>query len=216
MVPRAASGLAALGALAALAACRTRPIEPAPVVIPTARGSAPVVVDASAPAPPVASREVVRDACPPLPGFVRAADVTQVDWCACSALSRFGSMKDCRAELHEYEALGGPHDTSIDRVLDVAYGDLDGDGVAEAVVPVAHVDHYARAGISHEGGALFVYAVRADGLRRLVQRSTRAPERVSVDGGIVTLHARGGCVERFRLQTTRGEPALAVISPPCP
>lgn len=208
---------ALLAVVVAVAGCGNRSAPPQAITIPSGRGTAPAI--ASAPAASSAAEAApddAWDACPPLPGIVRPADVTQVDWCSCGGLSRFGTMKACHAELHEYESLGGPHDTSITRVLDVAYGDLDGDGVAEAVVPVLRIDDYARAGTSHERGTLFVYGVRPGGVRRLVELATRPPERVSIDGGVVTLRARGGCVERLRLQTVRGEPKLAPISAPCP
>jgi len=207
---------ALLAVVVAVAGCGNRSAPPQAITIPSGRGTAPTIADAAGGAAPEATREDEWDACPPVAGITRATDVTQVDWCSCGGLSRFGTMKACHAELHEYESLGGPHDTSITRVLDVAYGDLDGDGVAEAVVPVLLIDHYARAGTSSERGVLFVYGMRPGGVRRLVEVKAPPAERVQIDGGVVTLHTRAGCVTRYRLVTTRGDLTLAPSSAPCP
>lgn len=153
----------------------------------------------------------------PLKGDAGAVTVRDVDFCACSALSHHGTMRACRAELHEYEQLGGPHDTLITRVVEVAYGDLDGDGREEAAVALREIVHMARSGTHHESGRLEVFGVKGGVVTRLATLGTSPPAAVEIAGGVIAATVEDGgkrCVVRAGL-SARGEPALRELERRC-
>lgn len=101
-----------------------------------------------------------RDLAPAQEG--RAADsVRTIDWCD-RDYGAWAKLTDGRANLHEYEEMGAPHDTSIWKLADVAYGDVDGDGQEEAAVFVTEENYGADGGESLSGT---VYLFRFDGAR---------------------------------------------------
>ncbi len=201
-----------------LGACTKReaPGAGAAVTIPPppSSGAAPsVVADPPADARPFAAKA---HACP-LKADAGAVTVRAVDFCACSALSHHGTMRNCRAELHEYEQLGAPHDTLLTRVIDVAYGDLDGDGREEAAVAIQEVVHYARSGTHHESGRVEIFGVVGGAVTRLATLGVGPPIAIEVAGGFVTALVEDGdkrCAVRASL-TGRGEPALRELSRRC-
>ena len=84
-----------------------------------------------------------------------------VDWCNHSYLGKDISLKAGRGEMHEYAEMGAPHDTRLSDLQDVAYLDVDGDGVVEALVVIHRVDWFVHddgSSTSREYSSIFVHA----------------------------------------------------------
>lgn len=151
-----------LPALFVLSACtRETSVRPDPATTspppvessaaPTAEGAPPASGGPSGPAPTAAAgaasgpTRAWQTLCVPggkKPGPPKS--LREVDWC--NSPAAITTLKDGKAEYHEYEDLGGPHDTYLFRLGHVAYGDLDGDGVEDAVVTIDEVGHLAKGG----------------------------------------------------------------------
>jgi hypothetical protein len=91
-------------------------------------------------------------------------------------------MKRCRAELHEYEELGGPHDTLLTEVTDTLQNDLDEDGAAELVVGLRE-RHIDTRGGEHVRGRVVVFSVREGRVVRLASLETGPVTALAIAGG---------------------------------
>ena len=69
--------------------------------------------------------------------------IRDVDWCNHEYIAGLVELRDGTAELHEYMELGGEHDTHIWKLIEVVYGDVDGDGRDEAAVLI-HSENWAQ------------------------------------------------------------------------
>ncbi|MBX3159809.1 MAG: hypothetical protein KF773_27815 [Deltaproteobacteria bacterium] len=79
--------------------------------------------------------------------------VRDVDWCNSDAFTWKGRLRAGHAEVHLYRRLDQPHDTIRTRLRGVIYGDLDGDGRAEAAVVIEKSTWTT----SHQGTVSTVY-----------------------------------------------------------
>ena len=97
------------------------------------------------------------------------ANVRAVDFCNYTLTSFFGTMRGGRSEMHEYEEMGGAHDTFIAKLGLVTFGDLDGDGVEDAAV-VVDQELYPPNGVGTQRATLYVVTVKKGAL---VVKSTK-------------------------------------------
>lgn len=146
-------------AVVALVGCRRSSPPPAPSSVASVEVSALPPAEAgavasSAPPPVVDAGAQPRDAC-----LRKNQSIRSADWSNCS-FGAFGKLRDGRSEAHEYDALGGPHDTIITKLIGVGYGDVDGDGIEDAVVAITERVHYARGKNTSEHGHVYVYSTK--------------------------------------------------------
>ena len=83
-----------------------------------------------------------------------------VHWCNRDYGGKAVSLRGGHAELHEYAELGGPHDTRLATLQDVAYLDIDGDGAVEALVVLRRADWFVRddgSSTSHEYSSIMIH-----------------------------------------------------------
>lgn len=124
----------------------------------------------------------------PLRDPSRTADtVRAVDWCTRS----YGAMADLRDgyhELREYEDLGGPHDTTVWRLRDVGYGDIDGDGLEEAAILISD-ETYGATGGSAGRTTVYLYALRDGAVVELARGSAPPCDRatMAVEAGAIRI-----------------------------
>lgn len=133
---------------------------PAPAAAPVAAAEpmpapAPRVARPSTPAKPERAFVHCTKGPEPKPPF---ASLRAVDWCNFTVRVGFGTMHGGRSEMHEYEELGGPHDTMLARLGAVSYGDLDGDGIEEAAVVLDEEDWFTS-GAHHERSTVYVFTL---------------------------------------------------------
>lgn len=175
--------------------------EPSGAEVPEKR--APLASEASPddpPAPPAAAprswetcrevREVVKT-----PRTIR-----DVDWCNREYTPGWVALRDGIGEIHEYMDLAAAHDTYIYKLADVAYGDLDGDGVEEAVVLI-HSESYTGTA-AWTGADLYVFALRAGNVVDLGSSPASVADRwtLAIGAGEVTLRFAippKACVDRW-------------------
>lgn len=239
---RAVLRAASLSCASLLAACSApRPAPDAPPVAPppVAPAPPPVLAPASAaPSPgsaepaepraplPVASASVAPVAPPPKradrawvgcqdgkPAPARYRSVREVDWCNHTYIAGIATLRRGRAELHEYEEMGGPHDTDIFRLGSVAFGDVDGDGVEDAVVVLDHQAHGAHGG-SHQGARVYLFTIRAGTVARLADGTARMGSVARIAAGRILLDyapAELVCTQELR----RAGSKLASRTDPC-
>jgi hypothetical protein len=143
---------------------------------------APLDVVPSRFAPAASSSTEETGPCPLVGGRTEARDVGDIDVCACQGLTIHGTMKRCRAELHEYEELGGPHDTLLTEVTDTLQNDLDEDGAAELVVGLRE-RHIDTRGGEHVRGRVVVFSVREGRVVRLASLETGPVTALAIAGG---------------------------------
>lgn len=196
-----------------LGACSKPVIQPD--VVPPSASAAPAVVT---PPSPKAATERAWKACRETKPKSKAsvASVRDVDWCNHPFVAGICTPRDGVGELHEYEELGGMHDTHICRLGAVAFGDLDGDGVDEAAVVVDEESHFAKGG-SSRSSTVYVYGFDGSGPRLRAHAGIGLEADVSIDAGLVVLAytdaSRGRCRHTLRLaapgETTALEPAAA-------
>lgn len=207
--------------LACLSACGGR-AAPSPVVVVPAKAPvavAPLDVVPSRFAPVASSSTEETGPCPLLGGRTEARDVGDIDVCACRGLTIHGTMKGCRAELHEYEELGGPHDTLLTEVTGTVRNDLDGDGADELVVGLRerHIDTH---GGVHARGRVVVFSVHEGRVVRLASLET-GPVMALARGLGASFEAREVAFETCSVTYTlapgdlRGERRLHEIARKC-
>lgn len=190
----------------------------APVVTAAALASTPPLTSASVatPQPPPPLAERAWRSCAEATGAAKATytSLREVDWCNREYVPGFATLRKGRAEIHEYEELGGLHDTDIFRLGSVAYGDLDGDGVEEAVVVLDQESYAAKAG-QHLEARVFVFALRGGKVVGVAQASTHVGSVASVRGNRARLdYGEPGaprCTHELRLDATK----LVTASDPC-
>lgn len=146
------------------AACRASPPAPAPAptasldvtpLPPSAAEAGAIASSAPSTAPaPAESGAEKRDACLRKDRSIRSAD-----WANCS-FGAFGTLRNGRGETHLYDHMGGPHDTVDTKLVGVDYGDLDGDGIEDAVVALVQHTYYASSRNTSESGQLYVYSTK--------------------------------------------------------
>ncbi|MBL9112015.1 MAG: hypothetical protein JNM74_22210 [Myxococcales bacterium] len=211
-------------ALACLSACGGRAAK-APVVVVPAKspvGVAPLDVVPSRIAPAASSSTAESGPCPLVGGRTEARDVGDIDVCACQGLTIHGTMKRCRAELHEYEELGGPHDTLLTEVTGTLRNDLDEDGADELVVGLRE-RHIDTRGEEHVRGRVVVFSVREGRVVRLASLETGPVTALVVGAGrsFIATEAtseKTTCDVKYALGPgdLRGERALVEMARRCP
>lgn len=174
--------------LASAAGCgpaRPRPTESAPI---TATGASATARPDRSPAVVAAITRRAFEACRgPGPDRTRFASVREVDWCNQGFAPVMFPLREGRGEQHEYEELGGPHDTYLARLEGVAYGDLDGDGHEEAALLVDEQTFYTS-GATAKRQQVYVLGVRAERVELLASGSSALPTpALVIDGGALTL-----------------------------
>ncbi len=158
----------------ALVACGRSPREPAPIAHDPAPAKSVALVHTSEPKTGERAWTTCGEAAAAPP--TSYASLRAVDWCNRDYLPGIAHLRNGRAEIHEYPALGGPHDTDIFLLGSVAVGDLDGDGVEEAAVVLDHQSYGAHGGGHHQSD-VFVYALRSG---KVVQLDSRYVHYASV------------------------------------
>ena len=126
--------------------------------------------------------------------------IRDADWCDREYLAGIVTLVDGVGELHEYMDMGQPHDTYIHRLMDVAYGDVDGDGATDAAV-LLHSESYAG-GNSWKGADIFLFTLRAGAVVDLGSEPASLAENwaLSVGDGVVMMQFSLGaktCVDRW-------------------
>ena len=147
-----------------LSACRASPPAPTPTpaasleVAPLTPSAAEAGAAASSVPPPVPAEADAgiekRDAC-----LRKDRSIRSTDWANCN-FGTFGALRNGRGELHLYDRMGAPHDTVDTKLVGVDYGDLNGDGIEDAVVALVQRTHYASNGNTSEIGQLYVYSTK--------------------------------------------------------
>lgn len=183
--------LALVGSLVVGTACRGKPAPPAidaPAFVDVAP-SKPAASEAGAistiaPPPPSAAPDAgleKRDACLRKDSSIRSAD-----WANCS-IGTFGKLRNGRGEYHEYDQLGGPHDTIDTKLVGVDYGDVDGDGLEDAVVALVQHVYFAKGRNTSESGQVYVYSTKSGVVTLVAHHSGRPVTSVKVVTGRVVL-----------------------------
>jgi hypothetical protein len=199
--------LAWLLSLALIACNRPRSDRARIAPDPTPSASASVVASASTiPMPSSTVRAwTTCDHEPPKPP-AKYASLRDVDWCNRTEIPGVSTLVKGVAELHEYAALGGLHDTDIFRLGSVAFGDLDADGVEEAAVVIDHASHRPGGGQWSEA-TVYVFALRRGAVVRLADSSTHLESSARIDKGAVLLgygSSDAPCVQELQLAAAGG------------
>lgn len=187
---------------------------PGPSSAPSAAGTAADSPTPSVPAPSGRPPRAFRACAPPSDaGAPQASTLHDVDWCN-AVDTVFGTLRAGREEIHEYEDLGGAHDTHVFRLGQVAYGDLNADGRDEAVV-VLDVEGYAAAGGGSRHSEVRVYRLSQGQPRRVASTVAGFEAEVTLDRGRITAtwpsRAGAPCTTVLTLVGTR----LDARSSPC-
>lgn len=128
-----------------------------------------------------------------------------MDWANREYVPGLAALKNGSGELREYEDIGGLHDSTIWKLVAVAYGDYDGDGTEEAAVLLSEKWYGPRGG-HREQTELYVYELVAGKPAQLGRTATVSGSEVSVEQGRVVVRGGDECRE-WRLQGRDWKPA---------
>ena len=129
----------------------------------------------------------------PTEAKARYASVRDVDCCNQGYAPVLATLRQGRGEMHEYEQLGGAHDTFLARLDAVAYGDLDDDGQPEVALLIEERAEYVS-GASHAEHVLYVLRVRDGRVEPVARWSTeqRDPSLTIDDASIMVWYMAHG------------------------
>ena len=121
-------------------------------------------------------------------GTAKPTAITAVDWCAAPGVAMMGVLVDGKSEMHEYDELGGPHDTILTRIVSVDYADVDGDRKLEALVVIEREVWFATRDQASRSSEVAVYEWRRGAAVRMAALPAGTPvTALSVRRGVVSM-----------------------------
>lgn len=154
------------------------------------------------------ARPVTAAACDrPAPTVARPRRAADVDWCNAGVGGMKGRLVRGSADLHLYSDLGRPHDTISTTLRSVDYGDVDGDGRAEAVLVIERTTWIANRDTSSSASDVLVYAVRRGRPVQLgsIPAGTPVTDLTIARGRVTLVSGPDGATTAWRWRRARGE-----------
>lgn len=181
----------------------------------------PTVAKSTTPPPPAAStappkpRDRAWQKCAAASGSAPTSykSLRDVDWCNHSYISGIADLRKGYSELHEYEELGGAHDTDIFRLGSVGYGDLDGDGTEDAVIVLDH-DSYGAKGGQYQVAQVYVFTIRGGKVASIASTQTHRGSTGRISGTRLFLDYQPAAL-RCTLEMRLVAGKLVTASDPC-